>query len=142
MPLVEEIKSLVQASRQRISRNVNSELIQTYWLVGKAIVEFEQNGNERAEYGKELITNLSKRLMLELGKGFSRSNLIYMRLLYINYPISETVSHLLTWSHFFELLKIDDPLERQFYEKQGIQYQIYLAERQLLESRIKNILGQ
>jgi predicted nuclease of restriction endonuclease-like (RecB) superfamily len=119
-PLVKEIKTLVQSSRQRISHHINNELVQTYWLIGKAIVEFEQNGKERAEYGKELIINLSQRLTIEIGKGFSRSNLIYMRLLYLYYPISETLSHLLTWSHFFELLKIEDPLERSFYEKQCI----------------------
>jgi predicted nuclease of restriction endonuclease-like (RecB) superfamily len=119
-PLVKEIKTLVQSSRQRISLNINNELVETYWLIGKAIVEFEQSGKERAEYGKELIINLSQRLTIEIGKGFSRSNLIYMRLLYLYYPISETLSHQLSWSHFFELLKIDEPLERSFYEKQCI----------------------
>ena len=118
--LVVAIKTLVHGARNSIAKKINSEMIQTYWLIGQAIVEYEQSGKVRAEYGKELIINISKRLTLEIGKGFGRSNLVYMRLLYLNYPISGTVSHLLTWSHYYELLKIDDPLERSFYEKQSI----------------------
>ena len=83
-------------------------------------MEFEQGGAERAKYGKSLINNLSGDLSGIHGKGFSRSNLIYMRLLYLEYPISEKPSHLLSWSHYIELLKIDDKLERSFYEKQSI----------------------
>jgi predicted nuclease of restriction endonuclease-like (RecB) superfamily len=121
--LLATIKTLIQDARHSIAKKVNNEILQTYWLIGKAIVEYEQSGKERADYGKELIINLSKRLTVEIGKGFSRSNLIYMRLFYLNYPnfqISVTVSHLLTWSHYYELLKIDDPLERSFYEQQSI----------------------
>jgi predicted nuclease of restriction endonuclease-like (RecB) superfamily len=99
---------------------VNVQLLETYWQIGQHIVEFEQGGKLRADYGKALISNLAKDLSLLHGKGFSRSNLVYMRLLYLRYPISQKPSHQLSWSHFVELLKIEDDLERRFYEIQSI----------------------
>ena len=99
---------------------VNIQLLETYWQIGQHIVEFEQGGNVRAEYGKALISNLAKDLSLLHGRGFSRGNIVYMRLLYLRYPISEKPSHQLSWSHFVELLKIEDDLERKFYENQSI----------------------
>lgn len=99
---------------------VNAQLVETYWLIGKYIVEFEQQGKIKAEYGKAFINNISKDLTADLGKGFSRSNLIYMWLFYNEFPISEKPSHLLSWSHYVELLKISDKLERSFYLQQTI----------------------
>jgi predicted nuclease of restriction endonuclease-like (RecB) superfamily len=99
---------------------VNQYLVETYWKIGQYIVEFEQEGKQRAEYGKALIDNLSSDLTIRLGKGFSRSNLIYMRLFYLEFQISEKASHLLSWSHYVELLKISDKLERNFYLQQTI----------------------
>ena len=90
------------------------------WQTGKYIVEFEQGGKVRAEYGKQLLVNLAKDLTLHNGRGFSRSNLSYMRKFYLSFPKCETVSHILTWSHYFEILKCDEPLEMQFYLKQCI----------------------
>ncbi len=84
------------------------------------IVEFEQDGNVKAKYGNKLLENLSKDLSLLHGRGFSLSNIKRMRQFYTQYPISATVSHQLSWSHYVELLKINDPLEREFYEKQAI----------------------
>lgn len=95
-------------------------MVETYWGVGRDIVEFEQSGKVRAEYGKGLIDNLARDLKLRHGRGFSRSNLIYMRLFYLRYPKSQKPSHQLSWSHYVELLKIDDDLERSFYQKQAI----------------------
>ncbi len=80
-------------------------------------MEFEQGGKVRADYGTGLLVNLSKDLTARRGKGFSRSNLTYMRKLYLAFPKRETLSHKLTWSHYFELLKCDDPLELQFYKE-------------------------
>ena len=99
---------------------MNSVMTETYWQIGHDIVEFEQGGKIRADYGKALLTNLSRDLKLRHGKGFSRSNLIYMRLLYLHYPKGQKPSDLLSWSHYVELLRIDDPLERSFYEQQAI----------------------
>ena len=118
--LVNTIAQTFEQGRQLAARAINTNLLQTYWQIGHYIVEYEQKGNDRATYGKSLIDNLSRDLSILPGKGFSRSNLIYMRLLYLKYPISEKPSHLLSWSHYVELLKIDNDLERSFYEKQTI----------------------
>jgi hypothetical protein len=106
LSLIKQIRSLVEGARNDIARNTNSGILQAYWQVGKHIVEFEQKGNIKVEYGKQLLINLSKELSLELGRGFSRSNLTYMRLFYQRYQKREAVSHKLNWSHYFELLKI------------------------------------
>ncbi|MDP2827760.1 MAG: DUF1016 N-terminal domain-containing protein [Sulfuricellaceae bacterium] len=103
---------------------VNAHITETYWQVGRHIVEFEQAGKVRADYGKALIASLAKDLGLRHGKGFSRSNLVYMRLLYLRYPISQKPSHQLSWSHYVELLKLDDELERGFYERQFRRYRL------------------
>ncbi|MCP5426355.1 MAG: DUF1016 domain-containing protein [Gammaproteobacteria bacterium] len=118
--LLDQISDVYTQGQVRAVRAVNTQLIETYWQVGQHIVEFEQAGSLRAEYGKALIDTLSADLRLRHGKGFSRSNLVYMRLLYLRYPISQKPSHQLSWSHYVELLKIDDELERGFYEKQAI----------------------
>ena len=83
-------------------------------------MEFEQHGIEKAVYGSKILERLSKDLSHQLGKGFDRSNLIYMRLCFIKYSNPDILSHQLSWSHYLELLKIDHDLERRFYEKQAI----------------------
>jgi hypothetical protein len=118
--LIERIGHTYQSAKSKIITAVNTEMLHAYWQIGKDIIEFEQGGNIKAEYGKQLMENLAKDLSLRLGQGFSRSNLNYMRLLYIKYPICETLSHKLSWSHYYELLKVDDDLAREFYEKQTI----------------------
>jgi len=118
--LISTISQTFEHGRNTAARAVNTQLLHTYWEIGQYIVEYEQNGSDRATYGKQLIDKLAIDLSIIHGKGFSRSNLIYMRLLYIKYPISEKPSHLLSWSHYVELLKIENDLERSFYEKQAI----------------------
>ena len=122
--LLERISQTYAEGRARAFQSVNAQLIETYWQVGRHIVEFEQGGRERAEYGSALIQKLSADLTVRLGKGFSRSNVVYMRLLYQRYPalvqIGEKASHQLSWSHYVELLKIDEPQERAFYEQQAL----------------------
>ena len=118
--LLEQISDAYTQGRVRAVQAVNAHLIEAYWQVGRHIVEYEQAGSLRAEYGKALISTLAADLGLRHGKGFSRSNLVYMRLLYLRYPISQKPSHQLSWSHYVELLKLDDELERGFYEKQAI----------------------
>jgi predicted nuclease of restriction endonuclease-like (RecB) superfamily len=118
--LISQISDTYLEGRKNAVLSVNSLLVETYWQIGRYVVEFEQNGSSKAEYGKNLIDNLSADLLTHLGKGFSRSNLIYMRLFYLEFPISEKPSHLLSWSHYVELLKISDKLERSFYLQQTI----------------------
>lgn len=118
--LIEKISDRFQKAKQRAYKSINDELTLSNWETGKYIVEFEQKGNLKAKYGKKLLDKLSKDLTAIHGTGFSRSNLVYMRLFYIKYPKGVTVSHLLSWSHYYELLKIKDDTERKFYENQII----------------------
>ena len=94
--LISQIGNLLALGRESAARQVNIILVQTYWEIGRYIVEFEQKGNEKAAYGSQLFDRLSKDLTLAYGKGFSRSNLFQMRLLYIKFPIIQTVSGQLT----------------------------------------------
>ena len=118
--LVDRISSLWDSAKNRAIQSVNAELIEANWLTGQQIVEFEQQGKIRAQYGKQLLLNLSRDLTAKRGRGFSRSNLTYMRKLYLTFPKCETLSHKLTWSQYFELLKCEDPLELQFYFNEAI----------------------
>ena len=99
--LVDNISLLWDKAKEKAVLAVNSELLDANWLTGRYIVEFEQDGKTRAQYGKQLLVNLSKDLTRMRGKGFSRSNLTYMRKLYLTFPKCETLSHKLTWSHYF-----------------------------------------
>lgn len=96
--LLNQISQTFAQGRAKAVQAVNAQLVETYWQVGRQIVEFEQGGKVRADYGKALIQNLAHDLSLEHGKGFSRSNLIRFRQFYQVYPNGATLSHLLTWS--------------------------------------------
>ena len=116
--LVDRISAVYAQGQLQAHRAVNEQLTRTFWQIGHDIMEYEQGGQPRAAYGQSLITNLSRDLRLRHGKGFSRSNVIRARQFYLAYPKGATLSHLLSWSHVVELLKLDDPLERSFYEQQ------------------------
>lgn len=118
--LLSRIAEVYTAGQVLAHQAVNARITETYWQIGRDVVEFEQGGKIRAEYGKALLTNLSRDLSLRHGKGFSRSNVIRIRQFYLAYPKGATASHLLGWSHWVELLKIDDPLERSFYQQQSV----------------------
>ena len=117
--LIDRIGFTILRARENAIRAINLELVIANWEIGKNIVEFEQGGKEKAEYGSALLTNLSKDLKSKYGKGFSKSNIYLFRLFYIKYPIFQTLSGKLSWSHYAELLSISDDLERNFYEKQS-----------------------
>ena len=91
-PLVQEIRELVKNARTSVAQQVNTQLLSTYWQIGRAIVEYEQQNQLRAEYGKQTLKELAKELTRELGKGFSRSNLQNMRAFYLAYEKCQTVS--------------------------------------------------
>lgn len=118
--LVNNISSLWKQAKENAVTAINTELLESNWQTGRYIVEFEQNGKEKAQYGKKLLATLAKDLTVRNGKGFNRTNLTYMRKLYIAFPICGTLSHKLTWSHYYEILKCDNPMERHFYIKQSI----------------------
>lgn len=160
--LIDSIDNLLQQGRRQAAIAVNYHIVHTYWEIGRYIVEYEQQGELKQEYGTKLIDLLAKDLSAKFGKGFSRSNLFYFRKFYLlfekiqtpsgqlihskPFEIVQTVSgqfdliqrdvigetpshqsklinnkmpHQLGWSHYCELLKIDDALERSFYEKQS-----------------------
>lgn len=118
--LISDIEKTVTTAKENLAGSVNRTMTETYWLIGKYIVESEQDGNIKSAYGSKLLTTLSKELTLRLGKGYSRPNLNNMRKFYLTYPICQTLSDKLSWSHICELIKIDDDLERSFYEKQAV----------------------
>lgn len=118
--MISDIEALVNTSKNELATSINKVMTVTYWSIGKYIVEFEQDGNAKAEYGKNLLSIISKELTLRLGKGYSRPNLNNMRKFYLKYSNCQTVSDKLSWSHICELIKIDDELERSFYEKECV----------------------
>jgi predicted nuclease of restriction endonuclease-like (RecB) superfamily len=117
--LLDVIGETLDKGRTKAVSLVQNTMLTTYWSIGRHIVEFEQKGQQRATYGTFLLERLSKDLTIRYGKGFGRSNLVYIRKLYEIFPISGTLSHQLSWSHYYELLKIEDMLERGFYLKQA-----------------------
>lgn len=116
--LYDQVKELLAVSKNNILQSVNSTMTKTYFEIGKLIVEEEQNGKERAGYGKQLISDLSQKLSTEFGKGFSPTNLKQMRTFYLTYSKGQTVSDefKLSWSHYLMLMRLDNPDERKFYE--------------------------
>ena len=116
--LYAKIADLLQAARQNIVRAVNQTMVYTYYEIGRMIVEDEQQGKERAEYGRQILEDLAQRLTLEFGKGFSVVNLRQMRAFYLTYSIQQKSSAelKLSWSHYLKLMRIANPQERNFYE--------------------------
>ena len=116
--LYSQIASILEQNRKSFAVAVNTAMVRTYYEIGRSIVENEQKGNVRAEYGKEVLKNLSARLTANYGKGFSVENLDRMRFFYRTYGNSSTVltNFTLSWSHYLFLMRIDNPDERKFYE--------------------------
>ena len=112
--LFDNIKDMVINSRNKVYSAVNTEMLNLYWNIGKVIMEIQQ-GDERAAYGDAVLDKLSQKLTNEFGKGFSSRNLRTMRKFYLMYPIWKTVSAKLSWSHYLELIKIDEEPKRNFY---------------------------
>ncbi len=119
-PLVNEIKDILENARRNVARNVNNELITSYWKIGEIIVRYEQNDSIRAEYGEQTLKQLSKALTSEFGKGFSRANVYNIRAFYLAYEKIQSVTGKLTWTHYCELLSITDKEKRSFYEKEAV----------------------
>ena len=116
------VSDLLKAAQRAVLQTVNTTMVATYFEIGRMIVEEEQKGNKRAKYGDQLISDLSKKLTSEFGKGFSLTNIKQMRSFYISYSKSQTLSDQfkLSWSHYLFLMRIDDESERNFYEIESI----------------------
>ena len=117
--IFDNIKDLIINSRNNIYNTVNIEMLHLYWNIGRIIMEIQQ-GNERAGYGDAVVDKLSQRLTNEFERGFSKKNLERMRKFYICFPIATTVSSQLSWSHYLELIKINEEPKREFYIKEAI----------------------
>ncbi len=141
-PMILEIRELLEKSRKNIAQQVNTELLTTYWNIGRIIVEYEQQSQLRAEYGKQTLKELSKELTREFGKGFSRSNLQNMRAFYLAYEKCQTPSGKLAWSHYCELLTISDEGKRSFYEKEAVNsgWSVRELKRQIESSLYERLL--
>ena len=118
--LLNSIGLTIEQARQNAVTSINIELVKANWEIGRHIVEFEQQGKERAEYGTDLLTRLSKDLRQLYGKGFGRRNILDMRRFYITYQKWQAVPAKLSWTHFIALLGVSDNTARAFYEKQAV----------------------
>ena len=113
--LYDSIKVILSNARQQAYRAVNFAMVKSYWLVGQRIVEHEQHGEARADYGKRVLKELAKRLTNDLGKGFDERELRKMRQFYLAYPKWDTVRPELTWSHYRRLISVENEQVRQWY---------------------------
>ena len=140
--VLREIKSVLDTARSNVARQVNSELLNTYWNIGRIICEYEQSVPGRADYGKQTLKELSRELTKEFGKGFSRSNLQNMRQFYLTYEKCQTLSGKLSWSHYCELLSISDSDKRSFYEKEAVNsnWSVRELKRQIESSLFERLL--
>ena len=140
--MVAEIRDIMVSARQNVATQVNSELINAYWNIGRVIVEHEQNNSERAEYGKNTMRQLSKVLTNELGKGFSLSNVYNMRQFFLDYPKFQSLTGKLTWTHYCELMIISDRDRRSFYEKECVRsgWSVRELKRQISTSLYERLL--
>lgn len=118
--LIKSIGVAIHDAKSNTLKLINTELVKVNWQIGKYIVEFEQGGKTRAEYGSDLIDQISKDLKHEFGTGFSRRNVLDMRRFYLCFPIWQTVSAKLSWSHFTLLLAISNDDARIFYQQKCI----------------------
>lgn len=115
---IAEVKKIVEQGRQQAYASVSKLMIETYWKIGERIVLQEQKGANRAEYGAQIISKLSEELTRVYGKGFSKRNLQYFRSFYLtfnNLEIVQTRLHNLSWSHFLQALRCDDPTAIRWY---------------------------
>lgn len=121
--IYQEIKELLYSAKNRVYQTINTTMTQTYFQIGKRIIEEEQGGETRAEYGSALLKNLSSELIKEFGKGYSEQNLKNMRQFYLIYQKRQTVSSefKLSWSHYIFLTRIENINERNFYEIESIE---------------------
>ena len=116
-----------------MAQTINRAMVQTYWHMGRLIVEDEQQGQSRAAYGKQQLDQLSQALQTEFGKGFDVSNLRNMRRFYVTYPIQETLSLELSWSHYCKIIRIENATARDWYARECIanNWSVRALERQI-----------
>ena len=136
------IKKLMNESRKHIVNYVNTTMLFTYWNIGKMIVE-EQGGSRKAKYGNNLISELSKQLTFDFGKGFDERNLRKVRQFYLMYPIWDSVRPELTWTHYRTLIKIKEQNIRKFYMEEAIKgnWSVRQLERQIATCSYSRVIA-
>ncbi len=137
-----EISNLVTEAKNNLTKEINKSITYVYWNIGKIIVKHQNEDNNRLEYGKEVLKELSKELTKLLGKGYSYTNLTYMRWFYNIYPDYNMINENLSWSHYIELITIKDKNKRNFYEKECINsnWSVRELQRQLDTSLFERLL--
>lgn len=118
--LLSDIRQIIEQARQRVYQTVNSEMVQAYWHIGRLIVEDEQQGQQRAAYGKQQLQQLSEQLTREFGKGFDASNLRNMRSFYLCFPKRDALRHKLSWTHYRLLIRVENPKAREWYLQEAM----------------------
>lgn len=118
--LLSDIRQIIEQARQRVYQTVNSEMVQAYWHIGRLIVEDEQQGQQRATYGKQQLQQLSEQLTREFGKGFDTSNLRNMRSFYLCFPNRDALRHKLSWTHYRLLIRVENPKAREWYMQEAM----------------------
>jgi len=119
LPLHDQIRRVLLEAQSSVSRAVNTAMVHAYFEIGRLIVDDEQHGRARAEYGEETLKMLSERLTAEFGRGFSRQNLQNMKQFYMSFQNCQTLSSKLSWSHYTLLMRLDDEQARDFYIKEA-----------------------
>ncbi len=140
--IIIQVRSVLELARANVAREVNTELLNTYWNIGRIICQYEQSVPDRADYGKQTLKELAKELTREFGRGFSVSNIQFMRRFYQTYEIQQTLSVKLSWSHYCELLSISDSDKRSFYEKEAVNsgWSVRELKRQIESSLFERLL--
>lgn len=119
--LLSDIRQIIEQARQRVYQTVNSEMVQAYWHIGRLIIEDEQQGQQRATYGKQQLQQLSGQLTREFGKGFDASNLRNMRSFYLCFPNRDALRHKLSWTHYRLLIRVENPKAREWYLQEAME---------------------
>ncbi len=132
-----DVKKIIEEARNRVYHAANFEMVQAYWQIGQLIIEQEQNGKERAEYGEEIIKHLSERLTISYGKGFNERNLWYMKRFYQSWPKVNALRAELSWTHYRLLLKVEREDAKVFYMQEAIECN---WSTRTLERQIKQLL--
>jgi predicted nuclease of restriction endonuclease-like (RecB) superfamily len=142
--LYQNIAQILHEARKRTYRAINTAMIEAYWSIGQQIVEEEQQGKHRAEYGAKLLPYLAKKLQAEFGKGFDERNLRNMRSFYQCFPIWNAVRTELTWTHYRLLLKVTNEKARYFYIAESIdnQWNTRVLERNINSGFLRALLGR
>lgn len=119
--LIQNIVAIIYQARYQVRQTVNQAMVQSYWEIGRLLVEDEQQGESRAEYGKAVLQNVSERLTAMFGKGFDVTNLRKMRQFFLVFPIRDSLRPELSWTHYRRLIQVENPQAREWYLKEAIE---------------------